>query len=63
MPIMRQYVPSKLQEQVPAHMTERTGLFSVGGRPLAGILKQARLSIATFHRFVFGIILNQFSDL
>jgi hypothetical protein len=43
-------------------MTTRTGLFSVGGRPLAGILKQARLKIATFHRFVFGIILNQLSD-
>ncbi len=58
MPIMRQCVPSELQQHVPAHMTTRTGLFLVGGRQRAGILKRSRPKIATFHRFVFGIILN-----
>jgi hypothetical protein len=46
-------------------MTVQTGLFSVGGSlpVLAGILKQEQLKISTFHRFVFGIMLNQLNDL
>ncbi len=44
-------------------MTARIGLFSIGGLLWAGILKWVRQKLAPVHRFVFGIILNQLSDL
>ena len=60
---MHEHDQSESHQHVPVHMAARTVRFSSCSRLRAGILKRARLKIATFSIIVFGIILIQLIDL